>query len=168
MKRVRIEYALEVIQKTYPKSTDITVKEGFKAGKGWIRFRGLRPLDCLRHLRAEGFEAVQLRLKTRCGTVVYPDFRLWEFEQEFRWEPGDHLKVDVNQGQRPATVLAVVGDEALIEYEMPAGSTAMWVIKADRKPAHKIRNVSYKECPKRFVDAMHEAGLDWEHSPQQH
>lgn len=44
---------------------------------------------------------------------------------------GTRLEVDRNQGLRDAIIVSVSGDEDLIEYEMPNGTTALNVIKAD-------------------------------------
>lgn len=49
-------------------------------------------------------------------------------------EPGDHVSVFVNQGERDAFVLAIdgAGAEALVEYYMPAGKRFMLLIDAKR------------------------------------
>jgi hypothetical protein len=60
--------------------------------------------------------------------------------------------VFVNQGVRPASIIAVLGDEALLEYEMPRGSTAMWVIPKNRHDA---------PCPKKWLKAIEDTGLPW-------
>ena len=44
---------------------------------------------------------------------------------------GDNLEVDRNQGLRDAVIVSVSGDEDLIEYEMPNGTTALNIIKPD-------------------------------------
>ena len=40
---------------------------------------------------------------------------------------GEKLRINVNQGWRDATILAVLGDEALAEYVMPAGTITLIV-----------------------------------------
>jgi hypothetical protein len=40
---------------------------------------------------------------------------------------GDSMTINANQGDRDATVLAVLGQEMLIEYDMPAGKTFLWI-----------------------------------------
>lgn len=124
------------------------------------------PLSDMAKIAETGAQKVCLKLTHPNGGVAYPDYYLEEFAVPFRWKPNDHLRVDVNQGARDAYVLAVIGNEALIEYEMPAGTTALWVIKADRAEPHKIRNVSYKSCPRKWLDAIEEAGLQWEGNGQ--
>jgi hypothetical protein len=93
-----------------------------------------------------------------------------------------------NQGWRDCTELARIGDEVLVEYEMPNGTTALRVISlahytrftteariaeeqgVGSRAARQIeakdleaaatqgRSVSYTKLPKRWVRAMHDAG----------
>lgn len=44
---------------------------------------------------------------------------------------GQSVEVERNQGLRDATIVSVSGDEELIEYIMPNGTTALNIIKAD-------------------------------------
>jgi hypothetical protein len=67
----------------------------------------------------------------------------------------------VNQGTRPASIIAVLDDEALLEYEMPRGTTALWIIPRNRMDAPRLRNVSYKACPKKWLRAIEESGIPW-------
>jgi hypothetical protein len=92
-------------------------------------------------------------------------------------EAGDDLLVWSNQNYRDAVVLAVAGTEALVEYEMPNGTTAMNVysvhngklVGQDGAPdwgtmpegCHLPRSVSYRSCPKKWIRAMVEAGTSW-------
>lgn len=124
------------------------------------------PLSELHRLAGEGAQKVCLKLTHADGGTAYPDYFLEEFAVPFCWKPNDSLRVDVNQGMRDAYVLAVIGNEALIEYEMPSGTTALWVIRADRPEPHKIRNVSYRSCPQKWLDAIEEAGTEWEGNGQ--
>lgn len=77
---------------------------------------------------------------------------------------GDTSEIEVNQGLREAWVLAVIGDEALIEYEMPRGTTALWIVDAYFW-GYK-RNVSYSNLPTRWLKAMIDEGVEWTHRPQ--
>lgn len=77
---------------------------------------------------------------------------------------GQRSHVEVNQGLRPAVILAVIGDEALLEYTMPRGSTSLWVVDAYTW-GHK-KNVSYKTLPLKWLKAMIEEGQDWTNLPQ--
>lgn len=124
------------------------------------------PLTGLAKLADAGATQVCLKLTHKNGGVAYPDYLVEELAVPFRWQPRDHFQVDVNQGMRDAYVLAVIGDEALIEYEMPAGTTALWVIRAGDPDAHKIRNLSYRACPQKWLDAMDEACTIWEGNGQ--
>lgn len=73
-----------------------------------------------------------------------------------------------NQARRDAVVLAVLGDEVLIEYLMP-GSTngretsALVLCHASCTGLTQIRTYAHRKLPKRWVRAMHEQGTnDWE------
>ena len=48
-----------------------------------------------------------------------------------RLQANDSLEVYINQGRRPAFVLAVLDDMALIEYEMPRGTTTLRLMPTD-------------------------------------
>ena len=73
----------------------------------------------------------------------------------------DFMTVWVNQAPRDANVLAVIDDQILIEYAMPAGTSALlqYTIVGGRR--RKMRNVNYNTCPKRWINAIHAAGNDW-------
>lgn len=99
--------------------------------------------------------------------------------QEAVLEAGDEHEVDVNQGLRPAIVLAVSPDRgaALVEYEMPAGTTALATVRwyRDRSEAgrrrerehgleyHGPRSTTYGALPKYWASLMHDQGTtDWQ------
>src|SRR5262245_28661647 len=130
MKYVRADHARKVIQRVYPEASNIRITQTFKSRVGWrdAAEEGGYPLKFLPNLFDSKVEAVQLRLQDRNGVVRHPDYRMEEFVEEFKWQVGDQLTVRANQNYREAYVLAVIGDEALIEYEMPGGTTALWVI----------------------------------------
>lgn len=113
-------------------------------------------------LADKGVTKVCFKLTHKNGGEARPDYFVEEFAEIFKWKPLDRLTVDANQGEREAYVLAVIGDEALIEYEMPKGSTAMWVVNAWNPEPGCIRNIAYRSCPKKWHDAMEEAGTQWE------
>lgn len=82
----------------------------------------------------------------------------------------------VNQGWRHATVLAILDDEALIEYEMPNGSSSLRIVplKSDLDGAIEMqhgmrawRNVSYWCVPLKWLRRMVETGETWIGAPQQ-
>jgi len=77
---------------------------------------------------------------------------------------GQHSHVEVNQGLRPAVILAMLGDEALLEYSMPRGSTALWIV--DAYTWGLVKRVSYKHVPLKWLRAMIEEGTDWVNLPQ--
>lgn len=76
------------------------------------------------------------------------------------FEANDGLTVYVNQAEREATVLAVIDDEILIEYEMPAGTSAL--LKFNVSPGGELRNqvnYSYHKVPQKWTMAILEAGM---------
>ena len=83
-------------------------------------------------------------------------------------EPGFYLDVEVNQGDRHGVVLAVLGDEALIEYFMPRSqTTALWIVRRD-PPYGRVRNQSYYSVPIKWLRALvEEDGIGWAGFPQQ-
>jgi hypothetical protein len=162
MKYVRENHARKVIDRAYPDAANVRIMQKFTGRHGWLPMpdRDGTPLRELPRLCDTGVLAVQLRLITRCGRVAFPDYQMHEFEEEFRWEVGDRVTVNVNQGDRDAYVVAVVGTEAMIEYEMPGGTSALWVINAGRPHPCKIRGYSYKSLPRKWRQAIEEAGVE--------
>ena len=74
----------------------------------------------------------------------------------------------VNQGKRRAYVQAIDGDLALLWYQMPAGRIFFWEVPADtpwvtlrEEPfSVRIRNVSRKKAPARWIAAIAEVQED--------
>lgn len=88
---------------------------------------------------------------------------------------GDTFSIFVNQGEREGHVLAVLGDRALIEYEMPAGTTAMlfapavttWFNHSPQFIHNYKMSVSYKQLPKKWLQAIVDQNNgDWWANPQ--
>lgn len=84
-------------------------------------------------------------------------------------KPGDHLQILVNQGWRFADVLAVVGQDHLLEYEMPNGTTALRLQTLDPETGRvlKERSYSYRDVPTKWLQAIEACGQDWKGQPQQ-
>ena len=92
---------------------------------------------------------------------------------------GDETEVYVNQGWREARVLAVLGNKALVEYTMPAGTTALTIYEHamgqllnSKEIAWAVeyaplgRSVSYRKLSKRWIRAMWEQGTEWQGNSQ--
>jgi hypothetical protein len=167
MKYVHPNRVVEIVRRAYPDAGNISITQGCR--DRWYDFdidhQYGYPLREIGRLYDTGYVVVQLRVVVN-GTVKYPDYRMEEFVEEFTWQVRDQLELNVNQGKRKAFVLAVLGDEALIEYEMPAGTTALWVINAHHPHPGCKRNVAYNSCPKKWLRAMEEAGSVWEGNSQ--
>ena len=74
------------------------------------------------------------------------------------FEAGDDCVVEANQGIRDAYVLAVIGDELLVEYEMPAGTSSLVLFSAVGNMLTRINTVPHKTLPQRWVNAIHNQG----------
>lgn len=100
-------------------------------------------------------------------------------EQELRWpaedlimaylsddsmpyEANDGITVHCNQAERDGVVLATIGNEMMIEYEMPAGSSALLRYVIRNGEWCGMKNYSYNAVPKRWLDAIRKADMtEW-------
>ncbi len=95
------------------------------------------------------------------------------------YEAGDHMKLWVNQGERTAWVLGTLNDLMIVEYEMPAGTTALNILKNEKdynqnfgwhddeklpngRAKYYPKSVSYKSCPDKWIQAIREGCGCWE------
>lgn len=76
------------------------------------------------------------------------------------YEAGDIVHLWVNQGMREGVVLGVCHDMMIVEYEMPAGSTALNVLPKDGRQ-NWGRAISYKSCPKYWLEAIKRGVGGW-------
>jgi hypothetical protein len=151
---------------------------------GVVAFRPFRDRDTNKQWwRLDFYGPYQDDIANRDSENIQSDDRLalirWAFEKlngsmDTWFEPNDTFEVWSNQAERPACVLATIGDEVLIEYEMP-GTTSKWrghpaeptsslrVIKTiGLEIVGDYRSVSYKTVPKRWLRAIKEAGTtEW-------
>jgi hypothetical protein len=81
-------------------------------------------------------------------------------------EVGDWIKVYANQGMRDAQVLAINGTQALVEYHMPSGTTALRIIAADGTSGWG-QKVSYFNVPYSWLFTLLYSGMEWTCNPQQ-
>jgi len=94
------------------------------------------------------------------------DFDAIETEVDNAYEAGDDFSIWINQGFRDAVVLATVGEQMIVEYEMPAGTTAL--VRMDNLPCVQSgKSVSYRSCPKKWVSAISEQSGEWRGESQQ-
>jgi hypothetical protein len=80
-------------------------------------------------------------------------------------EIGQRFTLWANQGERTAYVLAFLGDEVLIEYSMPRGTSALRIVNRDEPGGG--RNMSYFQVPVKWLREMAETGVEWIGCPQQ-
>ena len=52
------------------------------------------------------------------------------------YEVGEYFCIDINQGTRDAIILGTLDGEMIIEYTMPAGTTALQIMKNEKGIAH--------------------------------
>lgn len=85
-------------------------------------------------------------------------------------QPGQSITFWIQKGWRPGRVLAVIGQEALMEYEMPEGTTSLVFISADTqltdehvaKGTHFTRNpYGYERLPLRWLKAIIDNDMEW-------
>lgn len=170
---VSTKKAMAVILKSYPGSHGHRVRQISHSGEnGWHDLSG-EPgggysIKELPRLYDQKYKTVQIRLIDQYGAERFLDYQLEEFMDVFySWEPGDSFTVHVNQGEREARVLGVDGDEAIIEYEMPKGTTALRLINRHDPTAHPGPNIHYRRCPARWLKAIVAAGKGWKGQSQQ-
>lgn len=77
---------------------------------------------------------------------------------------GEAFRMEINHGMRDAIVLAAIGDERLVEYEMPAGSSALRIVHIHDGIPDK--NCGYLRLPLRWLRALVEAESEWIGIPQ--
>lgn len=80
-------------------------------------------------------------------------------------EVGQRFTLWTNQGERTASSLAFLGEEALIEYSMPRGTSALRIVNRDEPGGG--RNMSYFQVPVKWLREMVETGVEWIGCPQQ-
>jgi hypothetical protein len=90
------------------------------------------------------------------------------------WQPGDVFTKVINQGPRECEVLAKLGNEVMVEYEMPAGGTSLFIMPAKTSDIDKLRhhsggykNVSYSSIPTKWLEALVKEDVNWIGNPQQ-
>jgi len=90
------------------------------------------------------------------------------------YDVNDSITVWSNQAEREGTVLALIGNEIIVEYEMP-GTTSKWaghpaaptsalrIMRFENgKEVGAYKSVSYRNVPKKWLTAIKDAGMtDW-------
>lgn len=84
-----------------------------------------------------------------------------------RLEVGDSVNVTRNQGLREATVLAIIMEEVLVEYEMPHETTALSLMTLDSLGVDGwYTSVTYNKLPLRWLRELIRTGTGWIGQPQ--
>lgn len=78
---------------------------------------------------------------------------------EMIYGPNDCIDVWSNQAEREAYVLAVIDKDLILEYEMPNGSSALLQFTVKNRKLTRQRNVNYNNVPRRWINAIREAGM---------
>ena len=79
---------------------------------------------------------------------------------------GNWLSIFVNQGLRDAWILGIIGDQMIVEYEMPSGTTALTIFNTHKQAIEYVRSVSYKSCPKIWIQAIKDGQGEWQGNSQ--
>jgi hypothetical protein len=89
----------------------------------------------------------------------------WFQTQPHDWElwPGEGITLTINQGDRDGVVLAAIGTERLLEYEMPRGTTALRVYDV---VTERERSVAYRSLALKWLRVLVETGVQWIGNPQ--
>lgn len=74
--------------------------------------------------------------------------------EESGYEAGDSMYLYRNQSHRDGVILAVLGDRALVEYEMPNGTSALNYIDLCGHFDNDYKSISYFALPKKWAQAM--------------
>lgn len=74
------------------------------------------------------------------------------------FEAGDDTTIFSNQAEREAYVLAVRGEQVLIEYEMPAGTSALVLMSAMGNELKRIKTIPHQALSQDWVDAIRDQG----------
>lgn len=74
------------------------------------------------------------------------------------FEAGHDVTVYANQADRDAYVLAVKGQQVLIEYEMPGGTSALVLMSATGDQLTRIKTFPHRALPQHWINAIHEQG----------
>lgn len=77
-----------------------------------------------------------------------------------QFEAGDDITVESNQANRDAYVLAVLGEQVLVEYEMPAGTSALVLFAAMGDMLTRIKTIPHLGLSQSWIDAIHDQGHD--------
>ncbi|HDZ37787.1 MAG TPA: hypothetical protein ENH62_05820 [Marinobacter sp.] len=75
------------------------------------------------------------------------------------YQPNDAITYWSNRARRDATVLAVIDDEALIEYKMPYGTSALIKCNVRFGDLRMRTNYSYHKVPRKWLLAILEADM---------
>lgn len=67
------------------------------------------------------------------------------------WTLGEYVVLDVNQGDRDRSVIAIIEPSALVEYDMPAGRTYLAIVP--HRGAKHIA-IARKSLPKKWITAL--------------
>lgn len=84
---------------------------------------------------------------------------------------GQEIDIMVSGDWRPTTVLAVIGPEALLEYALPSGRSALRRVSVNYErgtdPGRPYRNENYRKLPKCWMLKLARPNIQWVASPQQ-
>lgn len=75
-----------------------------------------------------------------------------------QFEAGHDTVVYANQADRDAYVLAVRGEQVLVEYEMPAGTSSLVLMAACGNQLTRIKTIPHRTLRQDWVNAIHEQG----------
>ena len=110
-----------------------------------------------------GYELAKQYWKDSDGTFVDYTDGIAEDSQKsvLPYKSGQRISIWVNQGERDAWVLGTLEDQIIVEYEMPSGTTALNILQ-NAVDVKFVKSVSYKSCPKKWIQAIRDGVGSWE------
>ena len=149
---------------------------------GVVAFRPFKDPDGKQRWRLDFYGPYQDDIANRdsenaeFGAHEKVDMIRWAYEHlngslDTEYQPNDMINVWANQAEREGYVLATIGDEVLLEYEMPGTTAKFWNHPAEPWSALRVirtigleavgnyKAVSYNTVPKRWLAAIREAGM---------
>jgi hypothetical protein len=78
---------------------------------------------------------------------------------------GDTIFLTLFGSPLPATVLAILDDRMLVEYEIGTYS-ALRIVSVDEPDGPHFRRISYHDVPRRWLEAIVGTGIGWIGAPR--
>lgn len=119
------------------------------AGKGWTVDRAVSGITD--RTQTKWFNRNEQRRLIK-AVLMFLNGKLHSFEAT------DDVIVESNQAGRDGYVLAVQGNRVLVEYEMPAGTSALVFFEAVGDQLYRLNTVPHRKLSQAWINRIHEQG----------